>query len=203
MVPNLVSNGVLDVAGAAAFTALIVQQTKFLIELFIKPADQNHDAVMRLYVNAVAMIVVVVASIVSGAMNVHNGAAWFSALTSGFGVGLAAISGYHLLNGMQPQTQPAPRVQQSTADAGAGGNGVHGTPLTDLQPIATPATTQSGALPVTNNSTLLAVDPTASSTDVPATLTAAVGDTSTVRIANRGDGTLASWILQARMPLTE
>jgi hypothetical protein len=213
MVPNLVSNGVLDIAGAAAFTALIVQQTKFLIELFIKPTNSNHDSVMRLYVNAVAMIVVVVAEIVAGTMNVHNGAAWFSALTAGFGVGLAAISGYHLLNGMDPQTKPAAKPETSTqppADNGTSGNGVHTTPLPGLQSIATPATTPSastpagGTVPVANNSTLHSVDMAAApGTDSPAARTAAVGDTNVVRIADRGDGTLASWILQARMPLAE
>ena len=209
MVPNLVSNGVLDIAGAAAFTALIVQQKKFLIELFVGTNNPNHDSVMRLYVNAVAMIVVIVAGIVSGTLNVHNGAAWFSAVTAGFGVGLAAISGYHLLNGMDPQTEPVRAVQQPVDD-GASGNGVHTTPLPGLHSIAAPPTTTpsvvppAGAVPVANNSTLRSSDVSAApGMDMSVARTLAVGDTNLVNIGDRGGGTLASWILQSRMPLAE
>ena len=107
MASSVISNGALDVTGAAALTALLVQQTKFLVEYWIKPANPNHDAIIRLYVDGVATCVVIVAAIVSGSLNVHSGAAWFTAVVQGFAVALAAIAGYHLLNGLQPQT-PSP-----------------------------------------------------------------------------------------------
>lgn len=116
MIPTVVNNGILDAAGAAAFTALVVQQTKFAVEYAVKPSNPQHDNILRLYVDIVAMVIVIVAELVSGAMNVHNGAAWFTAVIQGFGVGVAAIAGYHLLNGMQPQTdRNLPTTQTGSA----------------------------------------------------------------------------------------
>lgn len=146
MVPNLVNNGILSVAGAAAFTALIVQQTKFLVEYIVKPADKNHDAIIRLYVDVVAIAVVVLAEGLSGLLNVHNGQQWFVAIVQGFGVAVAAISGYHLLNGMQPQTPSVPASAPAANPVGATAepHAVNGAAPV-LQAVVTPV--QSDALP--------------------------------------------------------
>jgi len=124
MASSLIGNGALDIAGAAAFTALIVQQSKFLVEYVAKPTDKNHDAVIRLYADVVAIVVVVLSEVVTGVLNVHNGHDWMTALVQGFSVGLAAIGGYHLLNGLDAQTPKVLTLGQQI-DQAAGQNPPH------------------------------------------------------------------------------
>jgi hypothetical protein len=204
MVPNLVNNGILDVAGAAAFTALIVQQTKFLLEYAVKTTNENHDSFMRLYVNAVAIAVVVVSSIVSGTLNVHNGEAWFTAITQGFGVGIAAIAGYHLLNGPTPQT---PQVQQVQSEPIVAAPPVL-KPVPSLEPVMSPA---AGSAAQANIMTAPIANTVAQANSMPAPAADGMAqansmvdarpqtsvDPGTVTITGAAP-TLASWIMQYR-----
>jgi hypothetical protein len=204
MALNLVSNGLLDVAGAAAFTALIVQQTKFLVEYVVKPDNSNHDALLRLYVDVVAIAVVVIAQLVSGILNVHNGQDWASAIVQGFGVALASIAGYHLINGLQPQT-PAPipagnpvGAMDERAILGMVERVLASSAATVSQAIAQQA--NSGADPTSALEASSTSSPMLPASDAPTAPPSSMSAVSQVpNVSNAADpgGTLASLILQS------
>jgi hypothetical protein len=129
---NPITNGALDLAGAAALTALIVQQTKWVIEHWVTTTNDNHDNVIRLYVDAIALIIVIGAELAAGILRPNVAGDWLNAVVQGVGVALTAIGGYHIVNGLIPQT-PDKVDQQAQALATALAKALLGPPKGSVQ----------------------------------------------------------------------